>query len=65
MRAANHFALAKQQALATLSSKPHSAKAQIMALGGRLDVLTQPITDDSAPRSRVFNRETVTRPSAI
>ena len=51
MRAANHFALAKQQALATLSSKPHSAKAQIMALGGRLDVLTQPITDEAQLRA--------------
>jgi hypothetical protein len=47
MRAGNHFALAKQQALATLAAKPHSAKAQIMALGGRLDVLTQPITDEA------------------
>jgi hypothetical protein len=46
MRAGNRFALAKQQALATLSAKPHSAKAQIMALGGRLDVLTQPISDE-------------------
>ena len=45
MRAANHFELAKQQALATLAAKPHAEKAQIMALGGRLDVLTQPITD--------------------
>ena len=47
MRAGNHFALAKQQALALLSTKPHSAKAQIMAFGGRLDILTQPITDEA------------------
>jgi len=45
MRAANHFDLAKQQALATLAARPRAEKAQIMALGGRLDVLTQPITD--------------------
>jgi Aerotolerance regulator N-terminal/von Willebrand factor type A domain len=45
MRAANHFVQAKQQALATLAAKPHSEKAQIMALGGRLEILTQPITD--------------------
>jgi len=47
MRAADRFAQARQQALAALAAKPHSAKAQIMALGGRLDILTQPITDDT------------------
>jgi hypothetical protein len=51
MRAGNHFALAKQQALAALSAKPHSAKAQVMALGGRLDLLTQPITDETQVRA--------------
>jgi hypothetical protein len=51
MRAGNHFALAKQQALAALSAKPHSAKAQVMALGGRLAVLTQPITDEAQLRA--------------
>lgn len=51
MRAGNRFALAKQQALATLSAKPHSAKAQVMALGGKLDVLTQPITDEAQLRA--------------
>jgi hypothetical protein len=51
MRAENHFALAKQQALTTLSAKPHSSKAQIIALGGRLDVLTQPITDEAQLRA--------------
>jgi hypothetical protein len=51
MRAGNHFALAKQQALATLSAKPHSSKAQIMAIGGRLDVLTQPISDETQLRA--------------
>src|SRR6516225_6885761 len=29
MRAANHFGIAKQQALATLAAKPHGEKAQI------------------------------------
>jgi hypothetical protein len=53
MRAANHFDLAKQQALATLAAKPHGEKAQIMALGGRLDLLTQPITDASQLRSAI------------
>jgi hypothetical protein len=51
MRAANHFEIAKQQALATLAAKPHGEKAQIMALGGRLDLLTQPITDTSQLRA--------------
>ena len=47
MRAGGHFDQAKHQALATLAAKPHSAKAQIMALGGRLEILTQPITDET------------------
>ncbi len=47
MRAAGHFDQAKRQALATLAAKPHSAKAQIMALGGRLEILTQPISDET------------------
>ena len=51
MRAANHFAQAKQQALAKLAARPHSEKAQIMALGGRLEILTQPITDEAQLRA--------------
>ena len=47
MRAGSRFADAKQGALAQLASKSHSQKAQIMALGGQLVVLTQPITDQS------------------
>ncbi|MGH9605430.1 MAG: BatA domain-containing protein [Terracidiphilus sp.] len=47
MRAGTRFANAKQQALALLAAKPHAEKAQIMALGGQLDVLTQPIDDDA------------------
>ncbi len=47
MRAAGHFDQAKRQALATLAAKPHSAKAQIMALGGRLEILNQPTTDET------------------
>jgi hypothetical protein len=50
MRAGTRFADAKQQALATLAAKPHSQKAQIMALGGQLNVLTQPITDETQLR---------------
>lgn len=51
MHAAARFAQAKQQALAALSAKPHGAAAQIMALGGRVELLTQPITDDAQLRS--------------
>jgi hypothetical protein len=51
MRAGTRFADAKQQALATLAAKPHSQKAQVMALGGQLDVLTQPIADAAQLRS--------------
>jgi len=47
MRAGTRFADAKQQALATLAAKPPAQKAQIMALGGQLEVLTQPTADES------------------
>lgn len=51
MRAGTHFSDAKQQALATLAAKPHAQRAQIMALGGQLAVLTQPTTDDAQLRA--------------
>ncbi len=51
MRAGSRFPDAKQQALATLAARPSSQKAQIMALGGQLQVLTQPISDASQLRS--------------
>ena len=51
MRAGTRFAAAKQQALSTLASKAHAQKAQIMALGGQLDVMTQPIADDAQLRA--------------
>ena len=47
MRAGARFAEAKQQALATLAAKPNAQKAQIMALGGQLEVLTQPIAEEA------------------
>ena len=50
-RAGTRFADARQQALATLASKSHAQKAQIMALGGQLDMLTQPITDQAQLRA--------------
>jgi hypothetical protein len=51
MRAGTRFADAKQQALAKLAAKPQSQKAQIMALGGQLQVLTQPIADGDQLRA--------------
>jgi hypothetical protein len=46
MRAGSRFEAAKQQALSALAAKPHGERAQIIALGGQVDLLTQPITDD-------------------
>jgi hypothetical protein len=51
MRAGTRFGDAKQQALAALAAKPHSQKAQVMALGGQFEVLTQPIADEAQLRS--------------
>ena len=51
MRAGTRFEDAKRQALAVLAAKPSSQKAQIMALGGQLEVLTQPIEDEPQLRS--------------
>ena len=51
MRAATRFADAKRQALAALEAKPPGDKAQIMALGGELEILTQPITDGAQLRA--------------
>jgi hypothetical protein len=53
MRAGTRFADAKQQALATLAGKAHGATAQIVALGGQVEILTQPIADDAQLRSAI------------
>jgi hypothetical protein len=53
MRAGTRFADAKQQALALLAAKPHSQKAQVMALGGQFAVLTQSIEDGAQLRSAI------------
>jgi hypothetical protein len=47
MRAGTRFADARREALAVLAAKPPEQKAQIMALGGQLEILTQPISDAS------------------
>lgn len=51
MRAGTRFADAKQQALATLAAKPAAQKAQVVALGGDLEAVTQPIADGAQLRT--------------
>jgi hypothetical protein len=51
MREGTRFADAEQQALAVLAAKPNAQKAQVIALGGQLEVMTQPITDEAQLRS--------------
>ena len=51
MRAGTRFADAKRNALRVLGAKPRGDKAQIIALGGKLELVTQPITDDRQLRS--------------
>jgi hypothetical protein len=51
MKAGNRFAEAKQAALRELAARPRARRAEVMALGGRLAVLTQPIQDQGALRS--------------
>src|SRR5215469_1557289 len=51
MRAGTRFADAKGQALAAVERKPAGDKAQIMALGGELEILTQPVADGTQLRS--------------
>ena len=48
-----HFAEAKQGALQLLASRPPAQPAEIMALGGRVSVLTQPSADAGTLRSAV------------
>jgi len=51
MRSGTRFSDAKQQALSLLASKPRSQRAQILALGGRVEVLTQPSPDSNLLRT--------------
>jgi hypothetical protein len=51
MRAGTRFADAKQGALALLAAKPASQKAQVVALGGQVQMLTQPISDPAQLRN--------------
>lgn len=51
MRAGTRFADAQRQALQAVTTKPAAQRAQIIALGGQVQVLTQPITDTAQLRS--------------
>ncbi len=51
MRAGTRFADAKRQALALLAGKPASQKAQIIAFGGQVQILTEPESDISQLRN--------------
>jgi len=53
MKAGSRFADAKQGALQLLAARPRAQRAEVMALGGRLAILTQPIQDAGALRSAV------------
>ena len=53
MRVGTRFVDAKQQALALLAGKPSLQKAQVIALGGQIEMLTQPITDEAQLRSAI------------
>lgn len=51
MRAGTRFADAKSEAMRVLTSRPRGEKAQVIALGGQVDVLTQPISDEAQLRA--------------
>ena len=57
MRAGSRLSDAKHAALQLLASRPGSQRAQVMALGQRPVVLTQPIQDPAALRSAVESIE--------
>jgi hypothetical protein len=57
MRAGTRFADAKQQALALLAARPQAQLAQIVALGGQVQILTQPIADQAQLRAALESIE--------
>ncbi len=57
MRAGTRFADAKAAALRVLAAKPASQKAQVMALGAEMQVLTQPVEDAGTLRAAVTGIE--------
>ncbi len=57
MRVGTSFAQAKEQALAALAAKKPAQKAQVMALGGRLEILTQATADEAQLRAALESIE--------
>jgi hypothetical protein len=53
MRAGTRLADAKREALSVLASRNGSTRAQVAALGSRLQVLTEPVQDSAALRAAV------------
>ncbi|MCU1321191.1 MAG: hypothetical protein JWM43_840 [Acidobacteriaceae bacterium] len=53
MRVGNRFEDAKRGALAILAAKPGGQRAQVMALGSQLQVLTQPVPDAGTLKAAV------------
>ena len=53
MRAGTRLSDAKQQALATLATRHSGQRAQVMVLGGELQVMTQAIEDDGALKAAI------------
>ncbi len=51
MRAGSHFDQAKREAVNLLAAKPASQKAQVVALGGQVQMLTQPVSDPAQLRN--------------
>ena len=51
MRAGTRFEEAKRQGVEELAAKPRGNKAQIVALGGQIELLTQQITDPAQLRA--------------
>jgi hypothetical protein len=57
MKAGSRFADAKRQALSVLAARPQDERAQIVALGGEVNLLTQPITDGAQLRAALESIE--------
>jgi hypothetical protein len=57
MRAGKRLADAKREALSVLASRDASARAQVAALGSRVQILTQPVQDSAALHAAVESIE--------
>jgi len=55
MRSGTHFADAKTQAIQLLASKPRSQRAQVIALGGQSQILTEPTQDINQLKTAIYN----------